>query len=73
MAKVIEVGVAQFENGLYALTFDGLVKGDCAKFDTAREARIAALSWNGKDSGEWVGSEWVATIYKAVAMWGGAA
>jgi hypothetical protein len=64
MAKIIEVSTTRFENGLYALAFDGVVKGDCAKFDTAREARIAAFSWNGKESGCWDGSTWVETVYK---------
>lgn len=62
--KIIEVSTTRFENGLYALTFDGAIKGDCAKFDNAREARIAALSWNGKEGGCWEGSTWVETVYK---------
>ena len=68
MAKIIEVSTTRFENGLYALTFDGAVKGDCAKFDNAREARIAAFSWDGKESGCWEGSVWTETVYKTAAI-----
>ena len=65
--RVIEVGIVQLENGLYVLTFDGQMRGDAAKFDY-REARIAAASWDGKESGYWKGSDWIDTVYRCA--WG---
>lgn len=65
--RVIEVGTAPLDNGLFVLTFDGAIRGDCAKF-SEREAYAAAASWDGKESGEWVGGEWRPAVYRCA--WG---
>lgn len=65
--KVIDVDMRRLDSGLFALTFDGKIRGDAAKF-SRREAYQAAAAWDGKESGEWKGSEWVPTVYRCA--WG---
>jgi len=65
--RKVEVNIQKLDSGLYTLSFDGVIRGDGAKFDH-REAKIAAASWDGKTNGDWKDGEWVEFMY--VCPWG---